>query len=240
LLAIDQLRVKMDTWTTDDELFSLIEQELFTCVVGDVMDKIQLLHQYLPPQIRPLHPEMVLLGRAMPVLAGDVFQESVSASANPLMNRPFGLMFEALDDLKRNEVYISTGSSPRNAVWGEIMATRAQRLGARGALANGYVRDTRGLLRMEFPTFALGSYGQDSGPRYKVYDFRIPIEIGNVLIRPGDIIFGDIDGALVIPLEVEQEVFRKALEKVRKEEAVKQELKAGATAVSAYSRYGVF
>lgn len=227
-------------WKSDDELFSLVERELFTCVVGDVMDKLGYTHQFLPPQIRPLDPEMVLLGRAMPVLGGDVFDESVSGSANALMERPFGLMFDALDDLKRNEVYVSTGSSPRHAAWGAIMSTRARRLGARGALANGYTRDTKAVLRMKFPTFGLGPYGQDSGPRYKVYDYRIAIEIGGVRIRPGDIVFGDVDGACVVPVEAEKEVFRSALEKVHKEMIVSQELEEGATAVAAFKRHGVF
>lgn len=120
------------------------------------------------------------------------------------------------------------------------MATRTRRLGARGSLVNGYYRDTKGLLRMRFPTFGFGSYGQGSGPRYKVYDFRTSIKIAGVLIRPGDILFGDIDGVLVVPAEVEQEVFRQALEKVRREKVVKQELEAGATAVSACAQHGVF
>jgi regulator of RNase E activity RraA len=182
---------------------------------------------------------MVLLGRAMPALAGDVFQESSSSSVNAVMQRPFGLMLDALDDLKPNEIYVTSGSSYRHAMWGEMMATRAKLLGARGTLANGYVRDTKALLRMDFPTFSLGSYGQDSSPRYKVHDFRVPIEIGNVRICPGDILFGDIDGVCVIPATVEAEVFRKALEKVRREKIVKQELEAGASAASTYERHQI-
>jgi regulator of RNase E activity RraA len=106
-------------WKSDDELFAMAQQELFTCVVGDVMDKMQLTHQYLPPAIRPLRSDMSLLGRAMPVLSGDVFQERTEGSANVLSSKPFGLMLEALDDLRPNEIYVNTGSSPRNAMWGE-------------------------------------------------------------------------------------------------------------------------
>jgi regulator of RNase E activity RraA len=226
-------------WNSDEELFEQAERELFTCALGDVMDQMQLYHQYLPPQIKALHPDMILLGRALPVLSGDVFHGSALESANELMKKPFGLMLEALDDLRTNEIYVTTGSSPRNAMWGEMMATRAKLLGARGALLNGYFRDTKALLRMNFPTFGFGSYGQDSAPRYKVYDFRIPIEIGGVCIRSGDILFGDIDGVCVIPMEIEEEVFRKAFEKVHKEKLVKKDLEAGVTAVSAYARHGV-
>jgi regulator of RNase E activity RraA len=115
----------MAIWTTDDELYALVEEELFTCVVGDVMDKLHLYHQFLPPQIRPIQPNVTLIGRAMPVLCGDVYQESVVDSANKLMEMPFGLMLEAIDDLRPNEIYVSTGSTARNATWGEMMATRA-------------------------------------------------------------------------------------------------------------------
>jgi len=229
----------MTTWSTDEELFAIAEQNLFTGVVGDIMDQMGLYHQYLPPQIRPLSNDMILIGRAMTVLAGDVFQESVTGSANGLMQKPFGLMFQALDDLRPNEIYVSTGASPRNASWGEMMATRARFLGARGAVLNGYYRDTRGLQRMNFPTFGFGSYGQDSGPRYKVHDFRVPIEIGGVSIRSGDILFGDIDGVCVIPTNVEREVFARAIEKVHKENMAKRDLESGVTAASAYEVYQV-
>ena len=229
----------MALWQTDEELFAIAQRELFTSVVGDVMDKLKLNHQFLPPQIRPLDPDYVLIGRAMTVLSGDVFEERVSGSANKLMEKPFGLMLEALDDLKLNEIYVNTGSSPRNAMWGEMMATRARILGAVGAVVNGYARDTRAVLKMGFPVFAFGSYGQDSGPRYKVYDFRVPIEIGQARIEPGDILFGDIDGVCVIPARAEVEVFSLALEKARGEKLVKNDLEKGVSAVSAFERHGI-
>src|SRR5258707_13018824 len=147
---------KMSTakcWKSDEELFTIVQRELFTCVVGDVMDKLDLQHQFLPPQIRPLRQDMVVIGRAMPVLSVDVFAEKSADSANKLMDKPFGLMLEALDDLRTNEVYVNTGSSPRNALLGEPMSTRARKLGSRGAVLNGYVRDTKAILNMSFPTF---------------------------------------------------------------------------------------
>jgi regulator of RNase E activity RraA len=226
-------------WKSDDELFTIVRRELFTCVVGDVMDKLELQHQFLPPQIQPLHRDMVVLGRAMPVLAVDVFTEKIAGTANKLMDKPFGLMLEALDDLKANEVYLNTGSSPRNALWGELMSTRAIKLGSPGAVLNGYVRDTKAILKMNFPTFGFGSYGQDSAPRYKVMDFRVPVEIGAVCVRPGDILFGDIDGVLVVPKEAEAEVFSKALEKARGEKLVRKAIEAGSSAVEAFENFGI-
>ncbi|MBV8052815.1 MAG: RraA family protein [Acidobacteriaceae bacterium] len=226
-------------WQGDEELISIVRKELFTSVVGDVMDKMGLQHQFLPPQIRPLRPDMVLVGRAMPVLAVDVFEEKVAGTNNQLMQKPFGMMLEALDDLKSNEVYVSTGSSPRNALWGELMSTRAVKLGAAGAVLNGYTRDTKAVLSLNFPTFCWGSYAQDSAPRYKVVDFRIVIEIGAIRIRPGDFLFGDIDGVCVIPVEAAKEVFSKALEKARGEKLVKKALEQGSSAVAAFEKYGI-
>jgi regulator of RNase E activity RraA len=229
----------MRLWQADEELFSLAEKELFTCVVGDVLDKQNLVHQYLPPEIRPLSPEMIMIGRAMPVLAGDTFQVAIENSANPLSAKPFGLMLEALDDLRPSEIYVSTGSSHRNALWGELMSVRALKRGARGAVLNGYIRDTRKILSLGYPTFSFGSYGQDSAPRYKVHDFRVPIEIGCVSVRPGDILFGDIDGVVVIPAEVETETFSLALEKVRSERTVRTALEEGMSAVDAFRKHGI-
>lgn len=229
----------MRPWKSDEDLFVIAEKELFTCVVGDVMDRMQLVHQFLPPQIQPLQQDMIVIGRAMPVLSGDVFEERIEGTANQLSAKSFGLMLEALDDLQPNEIYVNTGSSPRNALWGELMSTRARKLWARGAVLNGYVRDTQAILNMKFPTFAFGSYGQDSAPRYKVHDFRVPIEIGGVRISPGDIVFGDIDGVLVVPSGIETEVFTKALEKARGEKMVKKELEAGSSAVAAFAKYGI-
>jgi regulator of RNase E activity RraA len=226
-------------WGTDEELFGIVKKELFTCVVGDVMDKMRLQHQFLPPQLRPLHPDMVLIGRAMPVLSVDVFEEKITGSANMLMEKPFGLMLEALDALRPNEVYVNTGSSPRNALWGELMSIRARKLGASGAVLNGFVRDTKAILKLGFPTFCFGSYGQDSAPRYKVVDFRVPVEIGTVRVRPGDLLFGDIDGVCVIPVEAESEAFTKALEKARGEKLVRKALEAGSSAVAAFEKHGI-
>jgi regulator of RNase E activity RraA len=226
-------------WTSDEELFAFAQRELFTCIVGDVMDKLNLRQQFLPPQIRPLHPDMVVIGRAMPVLSVDVFDEIVPGSDNALFKRPFGLMLEALDALRPNEIYVNTGSSPRNALWGELMSRRARKLGGRGAVLNGYVRDTKAVLHMNFPTFAFGSYGQDSAPRCKVVDFRIPIEIGQVRLNPGQIIFGDIDGVLAVPADAEEEVFVRALEKARGEKLVKKAIEEGSSAVQAFEKYGI-
>ena len=226
-------------WQSDDELFALARRELFSAVVGDVMDKLGLRRQFLSPRIQPLRDDMIVLGRAMPVLEADVHGENITDSANPLMKKSFGLMLEALDDLKPNEVYVCTGSSPTYALWGELMSTRAMKLGAAGAVVDGYSRDTRGILALNFPTFSYGRYAQDQGPRGKVIDFRCPIEINGARIEPGDILFGDLDGVCVIPKMAERDVFTAALEKARGEKRVAKAIREGMTAVEAFAKFGI-
>jgi regulator of RNase E activity RraA len=218
-------------WTDDSDLFALARRELFTAVVGDVMDKLGFLRQFLPPAIQPLDRSMVTIGRAMPVLEADCFEEG---------QKPFGLMLEALDDLKPNEVYVCAGASPRYALWGELMSIRAMRLGAVGAVMDGYSRDTKGILELRFPTFSRGNYAQDQGPRGKVIDFRVPIEMeGGVRIETGDIIFGDLDGVCVIPRAAEVEIFTKALEKARGEKTVRRAIEEGMGAADAFRHFGI-
>jgi regulator of RNase E activity RraA len=229
----------MKLWNTDDELFALARRELFTAVVGDVMDRLGLLRQFLPPELQPLRDDMVVIGRAMPVLEADVFEESREAAGNPVMAKPFGLMLEALDDLKPGEVYVCTGGSPRYALWGELMSTRAIRLGAAGAVVDGYSRDTRGVLALDFPTFSRGRYAQDQGPRGKVIDFRCTIEIQGVSVRPGDVVFGDLDGVCVVPGAAVEETFVRAVEKVRGEKLVREALERGMGAAEAFEKFGV-
>ena len=227
------------TWNDDVELFALARRELFTAVVGDIMDKLGFLHQFLPPRIGPLRPDMVAIGRAMTVLEADVFEDSTSSQNNPVMAKPFGLMFEALDDLKPNEVYVCAGASPRYALWGELMSTRAIKLGAAGAVVDGYLRDTNGILAQNFPAFSYGSYAQDQGPRGKVIDFRVPIEIEGIRINTGDIVFGDVDGVLVVPREAEEEIFMGAIEKARGEKLVGKAIEDGMSASEAFKKFGI-
>ncbi|MBL8166732.1 MAG: RraA family protein [Acidobacteria bacterium] len=226
-------------WQTEAELFALIRRELFTAVVGDVMDKLGLQRQFLPPRIQPLRQDMVVLGRAMPVLTADVFSDAEPSQAGGAMAQAFGLMLTALDDLKPNEVYVCTGGSPRYALWGELMSTRALKLGAAGAVLNGYARDADGILRLNFPAFAYGRYAQDQGPRGKVIDFRVSVEIEGVRVRPGDYVFGDGEGVLIVPEDAAEESFSRALEKARGEKLVKKALEDGLSASDAFQKFGI-
>ena len=226
-------------WSNDEELFQLARQELFVAVVGDIMDKLHLYHQFLPPAITPLSSNMVVIGRAMTVLEADYLPDENMQSSNPTLSQPFGLMLDALDNLQTNEVYVCTGGSPNYALWGELMSARAIKLGAVGAVMNGYSRDTHGILELGFPTFSFGSYAQDQAPRGKVIDYRVPIDMAGTHINSGDIIFGDIDGVCVVPREAEEKVFMGALEKARGEKTVRKAIEAGMSAKEAFKKFGI-
>ena len=226
-------------WKSDSALFEIAKKELFTALVGDVLDKLGYQHQFLPPALKPLNKNMVVIGRAMPVLEADVFAESITNSSNPLMSKPFGMMFEALDSLQQDEVYICTGSSNPFALWGGLMSTRAIKLGAAGAVVDGYSRDTNEIEKLDFPTFSVGTYAQDQGPRGKVIDYHTPIEIEGIKINPGDIVYGDRDGVLIVPREMEKEAFEGAIEKSRGEQLVRKALESGMSTVDAFNEFGI-
>jgi regulator of RNase E activity RraA len=226
-------------WNGDDELFALMRARLFPALVGDVLDTMGLLHQFLPPAIRALRAEMVVVGRAMPVLEANCYAADEPQGQLPLSRQPFGLLFQALDDLRPHEVYVATGCAPRFALWGGLMTTRAQHLKAAGAVLDGYSRDTPEVLELGMPVFSRGGYAQDQGPRGKVVDYRVAVEIEGVRVAPGDIVFGDLDGVLVIPRAAEEEAIRKALEKASTENKVRDAIRAGMSTVEAFRRFGV-
>ncbi|NLV59863.1 MAG: RraA family protein [Clostridiales bacterium] len=228
----------MFTWQNDRELFAMMKGELYSAVIGDILDKMGRLHQFLPWRIQPIEQNMVVAGRAMPVLEADAFEE-LSAGQNPIMQKPFGLMLEALDDLKENEVYICTGTSPTYALVGELMCTRMQILGTAGAVVNGFHRDTKGILALGFPCFSYGRYAQDQAPRGKVIDYRVPIEIEGVRVNPGDIVFGDLDGTLVIPRDIEKEVIERAYQKATGEKTVAEAIRGGMSAKASFEKHGI-
>lgn len=215
---------------TDDELFAVIKDRLYTPVVGDILDGLGRTHQFLPPAIRPMLPTMKVAGRAMPVVVSDVYGPQA---------KPFGLLTEALDQLEPGEVWISTRIVQDVAMWGEILTTTAQQRGAVGAVVDGYHRDTAQVLGRDFPVFSWGGYAQDSSVRTIVREFRVPIEIGGVSVRPGDLIFGDMDGVLVVPQELETQVIDAALAKASTENLVGRAIDEGMSATEAFARYGV-
>jgi len=224
------MREKNAEWQNDGELFALIREELYTPVVGDILDAHGLYHQTLPAAVQPMREAMVVAGRAMPALMIDVHGPQ---------KKPFGLLTEALDDLREGEVYLASGGDMRCAYWGELLTAAARTRGAVGAVVNGYHRDTPKVLEQNWPVFSRGRYCQDSSVRTQVTDFRCPIEVAGVWVEPGDLVFGDLDGVVVIPKRVETEVLTGALEKARGEKVVRKAIEDGMTATEAFATYGI-
>ncbi len=220
----------MSMWNNETEMFELMKEKLYTPVVGDILDVMGYTHQFLPQAIRPIKEGMKLAGKAMTVLMIDVFGPQ---------KKPFGLLTEALDQLSENEIYIATGGTKRCAYWGELLTATARTRKAVGAVLDGWHRDTPQVLEQNWPVFSCGCYAQDSSVRTQVVDFRCPIEIGQVTIEDGDIIFGDIDGVLVIPKAIAEEVVVKSLEKASGEKLVRKAIEEGMSATDAFAKFGI-
>ena len=231
-------------WNTDEEMFALMKEKLYTPVVGDILDQMGYSHQFLPAEIRPLESmipadayidrsepdnRLKLAGYACTVLENDVFEAP---------KKPFGLLTEALDQLQPNEIYVATGAH-NSALWGELLTATAKTRGAVGAVLDGYSRDTPQVLSQNFPVFCRATWAQDSSIRTYVFQYRCPIEIGQVTIHDGDLVFGDIDGVLIIPKEVKDEVIEKALEKAAGEKLVRKAIEGGMTATAAFEKFGI-
>jgi 4-hydroxy-4-methyl-2-oxoglutarate aldolase len=218
------------SWRNDAGMFDLIRNELYTPVVGDILDDFGYPHQFLPQSIQPMREEMKLAGRAMPVVMIDVYGKQ---------KKPFGLLTEALDQLEPGEIYLASGGDMRCAYWGEILTATAKKRGAAGAVINGFHRDTPKVLEQAWPVFSRGRFAQDSAVRTQVVDYRCPIEIGQVTVQPGDLIFGDLDGVVVVPKKVEVEIIARALAKARGEKLVRKEIEAGMSSTAAFRKYGI-
>ena len=218
------------SWSSDDELFALMRDALYTPVAGDILDAAGYTHQFLPQPIRPLREHMKIAGRAMPVLIADV--------RGP-QREPFGRLTEALDQIAPGEIYLASGGSQNCAAWGEILTATARTRGGAGAVIDGYHRDTPCVLEQNWPVFSRGSFAQDAGVRSRVVDFRCAIEIESVRVRPGDLVFGDLDGVVIIPREVESDVLETALEKARGEKLVRKAIEGGMSSSEAFRRFGI-
>lgn len=214
----------------DAERFELVSESLYTPVIGDILDSLGCVHQFLPQPVQPLVATMTVVGRAMPVLIADVFGAQAKA---------FGRLTEALDALQPGDVYLARRSRLECAAWGEIMTAAARARGAAGAVIDGYHRDSNAVIGQNFPVFSRGGYGQDAGVRASVLDFGVSVEINRVRVNPGDLIVGDRDGVVVVPAAMEDEVLELALAKASTENVVRQAIELGMSTTEALATYKV-
>ena len=214
----------------DKDRFHRMISVLYTPVIGDILDGLGYSHQFLPQPIQPIQVEMRIVGRAFPVQLADAWGKQEA---------PFGKMTEALDSILPGEIYIATGGSMNCAAWGEIMTATARTRSGAGAIIDGFHRDTPRVLEQNWPVFSRGRFAQDAGIRSKVAEFRCPVDIGGVQILPGDLVFGDLDGVVVIPRKVEDEVIELAIQKATGEKVVRKAIEAGMSSTDAFRKYGI-
>ncbi len=204
---------------------------LYSAVLADVLDSLGHRTSALPNFLRPLRPEWKLFGRAATLTAVTVITEP---------EKPYAIELECIDSLRAGDVLVATTQGDRSsALWGELLSTAARAHGAIGVVIDGLTRDTAKIIAMNLPVFAAGFCPLDSKGRLDAVSHGQPIRIGDCTIRPGDWVFGDSDGIVVVPAELAETVFPRALEKVTGENRVRVELAKGRSAREVFAQYGI-
>jgi regulator of RNase E activity RraA len=210
-----------------------LRAKLFTSVLSDCLDAAGYRNQAMQARIRPLDDALVLCGRARTAAYMDVYDA-------PEGENPYELEIRLIDDLKRDEVPLfSCGGTGRIAPWGELLSTAAKARGAAGVVMDGLTRDVRQIREMRFPVFAGGIGPLDSKGRGKILAIDVPVDVGGVRACPGDLVFGDADGVVVVPREAEDRVIAAALEKVSGENATREALARGEKLADVFKRHGI-
>lgn len=221
----------MPDFATERDMFDVMAQTLTASVISDILDALGFRDQVMRATIRPLYPEAMVVGRTMPVLFAEVFE---------MPEKPSQMEIEVVDSLKPDDVLVAYApATTKAALWGGLLATAAKARGARGAVMEGLTRDIKAITAMTFPVFATGISPLASKGRLRVFAYRCAIECGGVLVEPGDIIFGDLDGVVVIPQDVALETVNEALNKVEAEQRIGEDLRRGGLLRDVFARYGV-
>jgi regulator of RNase E activity RraA len=206
-------------------------QRLSSALLADVLDGLGHRHSALPSDLRPLDPDWRFCGRAATL-------SSVSVAAEPA--HPYAVEMECIDSLRPGEVLVATTNGDRSsALWGELLSTAARARGAVGAVIDGLTRDAARIRAMAFPVFASGFSPLDSKGRLDGIAHGSPVRIGNGVVRPGDWVFADGDGIVVVPVELAEEAFRRALAKATGENRVRDELARGRSLREVFAEHGI-
>jgi regulator of RNase E activity RraA len=146
-----------------------------------------------------------------------------------------------VDDLQPGDVVVLAcdGPSERIAPWGELLSTACVARGAAGCVTDGLVRDVRQIREMRFPVFCGGIGPLDTKGRARMVERDVPVQCGGVAVHPGELVFGDVDGVVVIPRQAEAEVVRRALEKVAGENQSRDALRRGEKLGDVFRRLGI-
>jgi regulator of RNase E activity RraA len=209
----------------------MIRESLHAAVICDSLDALGYRDQSPRIQLRPYTTDAILVGRCRTTLWRDGSAET---------SNPYELELAAVDSCRPDDVFVAAaGGSMISGIWGELLSTAARNAGCVGAVVDGAVRDVRKMRELGFPVFARGTSVYDSQNRQVMIDMDVPVQIGGVRFRPGDLVIADEDGVVVVPQEVEAEVLRRAWEKARSETAFRRAVGNGMKATTAYERHGV-
>lgn len=211
-----------------------MRKSFFCALLSDVLDGLGYMDQALPATIRPLDEDLVMVGRARTMLYADVHAQPAAGE------NPYELEIRLVDSLGKDDIAVcACGASGRIAPWGGLLSTAAKVRGAAGAVMDGLVRDIRDIRSMAFPVYHGGIGPLDSKGRGEVVRIDVPVRVGGVLVHPGDILFGDADGCVVIPQAIEADVVTAAREKLRGETKTKEALMAGRKLGDVFAEFGV-
>lgn len=215
----------------DAERLDWAARVLYTAVLSDACDASGHRDRALGPDIRPLDESKVLVGRAKTVVWAPMFH---------VPERPYDKEIAAVDSLRPGEVFVmSVGRSREIVPWGELLSTATLARGGRGAVLDGLVRDSRQIRALGLPVFCTGRRPYDSCGRGIVVDLDVPIVLDGVTVSPGDLVFGDPDGVVVVPRSAEAEVLERAWAKVGGETTTREALRAGVSLAEVYRTHGI-
>jgi 4-hydroxy-4-methyl-2-oxoglutarate aldolase len=213
-------------------IFDRMEKQLYSAVISDILDEMGVRDHSLSTSIHPIRGDMVIAGRSKPILASRVFEVPKS--------EPYKLTIEVLDSIKQDEIPVVVASTDaRTALWGELFSTASRARGARGTIIDGFARDTRKILQMDYALFCSGTSPTDSKGRAEFIRYDCQIRSGDATINPGDIVFADGDGIVTIPREIEREVLDRAYKKAEKEDVVRDGLLRGQLLSEAWRKHKV-
>jgi 4-hydroxy-4-methyl-2-oxoglutarate aldolase len=203
---------------------------LYTGAISDILDKHGLRDQVLPRYITPFTVANRVAG---PAFTGQGYPCASSASDDTRTR--LGM----LDSITPGTVSVwACGGSMVCAHWGEIMSTAARERGSTGAVLDGGVRDLDFINAMSYPVFAQFKCSASSIGRWDIKDYQVTIKIGNTVIRPGDFVFGDVDGVVIVPGELTMEILTAAEGVYQREKRMREDLRRGVSVQDAYVKYG--
>ena len=173
----------------------------FSAVLQDVMDGMGVRVQCMDPQIKPLLPSMKTWGEAV-----TIYLETVTE----VPEKPFQMEMELLDDSVEGQIIVAQCNARElSAFWGGLLTNAAVGHKVAGVITDGGARDYNEIIELNFPVFCKGLSPYDSLGRMDGKERDIPIECGGVRVCPGDLVFGDVDGIVVVPQEIVDEVVAK-------------------------------